>query len=398
LEHQNRSMKQKFRTNINRKPHPIIDQRLIETGTSVVKGKSQSPGIHLKLSDILDAFPFYVILIDEHHYILQANSAVKAQLGIDHKNIVGKYCPTVIHGLDKPIDNCPLEEAVLRNQPVEREIIDPKSGHWIRSSVYPTNVFTKDGRRIFLHMVTDITDRKQAEEQLKVANEQLRNLSRHLESVREEERTNLAREIHDELGQILTGLKIDLSWISRRIIKSEEPILEKIESMNKLLDDAVQTTKRIATELRPGVLDHLGLTAAIEWQTQELEKNTEIRFKFKSSPKDITLDKGRSTAIFRICQEALINIIRHASATEVNVILKETPDEVMLRIKDNGKGIEKGKLSDPEAFGIIGMRERARAWHGEVQINSILGKGTLLVVNIPLLNNKEHDVKNINCR
>ena len=121
------------------------------------------------------------------------------------KTIVGKYCPTVIHGLDKPWDACPLEEAVAKGQAVEREALDQQSGHWIRSAVYPTGRYTQDGRGIFVHIVSDITDRKQAEQELRASQEQLRELSRHLESVREEERTNVAREIHDELGQMLTG-------------------------------------------------------------------------------------------------------------------------------------------------------------------------------------------------
>jgi PAS domain S-box-containing protein len=365
-----------------------------KTSKTAGKNKSNSLDIRLDLSDILEAFPFYVMLVDERHYILQANSAVRTQLGMAPGDIVGKYCPAVIHGIDKPVDNCPLEEAAAINQPVEREIIDPGSGRWIRSAIYPTGGRTADGRRIYFHMVTDITDRKQAEEQLRAANEQLRDLSRHLESVREEERTHLAREIHDELGQILTGLKIDMSWIAKRLPEGQEPLLEKTKTMNGLIDEAVQTVKRISSELRPGVLDHLGLAAAIEWQTQELEKRTEIKFEFRSSPKDVALDRGRSTAIFRICQEALTNVVRHANATRVKVTLKEEPGRVILRVRDNGKGIEKEQLADPKAFGIIGMRERARSWGGEVEISSLPGKGTIVEVRIPLVKSGELDVKN----
>jgi PAS domain S-box-containing protein len=374
-----------------------VNQRR-KTSKTVVQHKSNGLDIHLELSDILEAFPFYVMLVDERHYILQANRAVRTQLDMDPQNIVGKYCPTVIHGIDKPVDNCPLEESVASNKAVEREILDPGSGRWIRSAIYPTGGYTADGHRIFFHMVTDITDRKQAEEQLRAANEQLRDLSQHVESVREEERTHLAREIHDELGQLLTGLKMDMSWIARRLLERDGSLLEKTKTMNGLIDEAVQTVKRIATELRPGVLDHLGLAAAIEWQAQELEKHTEIKFEFRSSPEDITLDRGRSTAIFRICQEALTNILRHAEATRVKVTLKEEPGRVILKVRDNGKGLEKERLSDPKAFGIIGMRERARSWGGEVEITGRPGKGTTVTVSIPLVSNEEIDVKNSDCR
>lgn len=352
-----------------------------------MKNESKGTNIRLELSDILDAFPFYVLLVDEYHHILQANAAVRAQLGVDPKDIIGKYCPTVIHGLHKPIEGCPLEEAVETNQVVEREVFDQGSGSWVRSSIYPTGGSTADGRRIYFHMITDITERKEAEEQVKTSREQLRELSQHLEFVREEERTKLAGEIHDELGQLLTGLKIDVSWMARRLPKGEKSLAEKTRTMNELIDEAVQTVKRISSELRPGVLDHLGLTAAIEWQAQELAERTEISFEFKSSPKEIVLDGGRSTTIFRICQEALTNVIRHADASKVKIALRKEPGRIVLRINDNGKGIEEGQLSDSKAFGLISMRERARSWGGDVKINGSPGKGTVVAVTIPL--NKE---------
>ena len=252
------------------------------------------------LPDILDALPFYVLLIDEHHYILQANSAVQALLGVEPKDLVEKYCPKVIHGLDGPFYACPLEEAAEKNKAVEREAFDTKSGRWISSAIYPTRALTRDGRRIFFHMITDITDRKQAEGQLRTSREQLRSLSAHLESVREEERKNMAREVHDELGQMLTALKIDLSLLTKRLPKEQELLFEKTKAMDELVDTAIQTVKRISVELRPGVLDDLGITAALEWQAAEFEKLTGIRCEFSSNPKDIVLESDRSIAIFRI--------------------------------------------------------------------------------------------------
>lgn len=356
-----------------------------ETMKKAFQGADSKHEVHV--SDILEALPFYVMLIDEHHQILQANSAVQTQLGVDPKDIVGKFCPTVIHGQDKPIDCCPLEEAAETNQAVEREIFDLRSKRWVRSAIYPTRRSTADGRRIFLHMAVDITDSKQADEQLRTSREQLRDLSRHLELVREEERTKLARELHDELGQLLTGLKMDLSWMVKRLPKAEGLIVEKANTMNELIDEAAQIVKRVSSELRPGVLDHLGLVAAIEWQAQELGKRTEISFQFKPGAKEIVLDQDRSTTIFRICQEALTNIVRHASASKVEITLKEELGGIVLRISDNGKGIEEEQRSDPKAFGLISMRERAHSWGGDVKINGSPGKGTIVVITIPL--NKE---------
>ena len=375
------------RTKRPRKPQP-----------KAVKDEPNSIDMRLGVSDILDALPFYVMLIDEHHHILQANRAVQKQLGVEVKDIIGKYCPTVIHGLEEPWYACPLEEAVQKGQSVEREALDRQSGRWIRSAVYPTKKSTEDGSKIFFHTVSDITDRKQADEQLRTSREQLRALSLYLESVREEERTNLAREIHDELGSLLTGLKIDLSWLAKKTSREQELILAKIKSMYELIDEAIQTVKRISTELRPGVLDDLGLSAAIEWAGQEFEKRTEIKLEFTSRPKDIILDGDRSTAIFRIFQEALTNIVRHANATNARISLKQDGDRVVLRIRDNGKGIDKKQLSDPKAFGLIGMRERAMSKGGDVKISATPGGGTTIIVSIPLKNMENLNAEDTNCR
>ena len=375
------------RTKRPRKPQP-----------KAVKDEPNSIDMRLGVSDILDALPFYVMLIDEHHHILQANRAVQKQLGVEVKDIIGKYCPTVIHGLEEPWYACPLEEAVQKGQSVEREALDRQSGRWIRSAVYPTKKSTEDGSKIFFHTVSDITDRKQADEQLRTSREQLRALSLYLESVREEERTNLAREIHDELGSLLTGLKIDLSWLAKKTSREQELILAKIKSMYELIDEAIQTVKRISTELRPGVLDDLGLSAAIEWAGQEFEKRTEIKPEFISRPKDIILDGDRSTAIFRIFQEALTNIVRHANATNARISLKQDGDRVILRIRDNGKGIDKKQLSDPKAFGLIGMRERAMSKGGDVKISATPGGGTTIIVSIPLKNMENLNAEDTNCR
>jgi PAS domain S-box-containing protein len=362
----------------------VVGPKKSHPGLAAVGDKLQGADtiVGLDIPDILDALPFYVLLINEHHYILQANSAVKAQLGLEPKDIIGKYCPKVIHGLDGPFYGCPLEEAVEKGQAVEREAFDQGSGRWISSAIYPTRGMTRDGKRIFFHMVTDITDRKEAEERLRTSREQLRSLSAYLESVREEERKNMAREIHDELGQTSSN--------------EQELVLEKTKSMSKLVDTAIQTVQRISAELRPGILDDLGLAAALEWQVGEFEKLTEIKCEFPSKPRDIVLDQDRSTAIFRIFQETLTNVVRHANATKVKVGLKEESGKIVLRVRDNGKGIGDKQISDPKAFGIIGMRERVRPWRGEVKISGSPGKGTTVVVSIPLVNKEKLDAESIN--
>jgi PAS domain S-box-containing protein len=231
--------------------------------------------------------------------------------------------------------------------------------------------------------VQDITERKRAEEELTYSREQLRNLSMHLQSVREEERTTIAREIHDELGQVLTALKMDLSWLDKKH-RGDKSFAERTKSMLSLVDSTIQTVKRISSELRPGVLDHLGLAAAIEWQAKEFEKHTGIACDVSVDPDDMVLDRQYSTTIFRIFQEALTNVARHANATKVRISLVEKEDGISLHVEDNGKGITKKQMNNPQSFGLIGIQERVHFLNGEIRIRGTRNKGTSLTIHIPL--------------
>jgi signal transduction histidine kinase len=227
-------------------------------------------------------------------------------------------------------------------------------------------------------------ERMEAEEHLKISREELRNLSLHLQSAIEEERASISREIHDVLGQELTALKMDISWLGKRVNKSQELLVEKLESMSKLVDTTIRDVQRISTGLRPALLDDLGLAAAIEWQAEEFYERTGIPCKVVFSPKDIILDKDLSITIFRILQEALTNIMRHADATNVHLRLKEKDSTIVLEVKDNGKGIMETDISDPRSIGLIGIRERVRFLDGEVDIVGVQNKGTRVKISIPL--------------
>ncbi|MCZ6624106.1 MAG: GAF domain-containing sensor histidine kinase, partial [Deltaproteobacteria bacterium] len=230
----------------------------------------------------------------------------------------------------------------------------------------------------------DIIEQKQAEEELKRSREQLRHLARHLQSVRETERSSIAREIQDELGQVLSGLKMDLSWLRRKLSKDQHSLLVKTKSMLDLIDQTIQTVRKISTELRPGALDELGLTAAIEWQFQEFQNRTGIKGAVSSHLEEIHSDQARSTAVFRIFQEALTNIARHAKATRVNISLQEEGGSMILQVTDNGRGIKESKIFDGKSLGLLGMRERALPLGGEVAISGRRGEGTTVTVRIPL--------------
>ena len=337
----------------------------------------------LKISDILDSLPFYVMLVDDQHHILLANQAVQHALGVSPTEIVGKYCPEAIHGTHEVWPACPLEESLVKNIGVEREAVDDHTGRWILSSIFPVKK-TTDGGTIFFHMVTDINARKQAEEQLRISRDKLQNLSMRLESVREEERTRMAREIHDELAQTLATVKIYLAWLTKRLPEDQELLMENSRVIGDLIDSAIRTVMRVSTELRPGVLDDFGILPAIKWQIAEYEKWTDIKFTFKSSPKSIPIGKELSTTLFRICNEALTNTIRHAEATEVNISLTRSKGGLTLTVTDNGKGISQAEVFNPQSFGMIGMFERARFWGGDVSVTGATGKGTTVRVTIPI--------------
>ena len=237
--------------------------------------------------------------------------------------------------------------------------------------------------QIFAVRASAELERKRFEEELMASREQLRNLSLHLQSVREEERAHLSREIHDELGQALTALKMDLAWLKKRLPGDQQALFEKLVSAEELTRSTLQAVKRISAELRPGLLDDVGLTAAIEWQAEEFRKRTGIECRTRVE-QDLGLEKDLSTTIFRIVQEALTNVARHARAGRVEISLRERDGVVRLLIIDDGVGITAEQASDPRSFGLLGIRERVRFWNGRVKVKGSPGKGTTLDVVIPL--------------
>jgi PAS domain S-box-containing protein len=254
---------------------------------------------------------------------------------------------------------------------------------WIRDRSFPMRNEEGEVYRI-VGFSEDITEQKQFEEELKNSREQLRALSARMQLLQEEERTKIAREIHDEFGQALTALKIDLAWLGQRLLSDQDILHDKIEKMNHLIDATIETVRRISRELRPTVLDDLGLAAAIEWAIQEFQGRTSIECNLTVEPEDITLDSERSTAVFRILQEALTNIVRHSGATRVDIYLEKSDNRLSLEVRDNGRGITKNEIRDPKSLGLIGIKERALLWNGEISIEGT-AEGTILMVKIPML-------------
>ncbi|MFI4930551.1 MAG: response regulator [Burkholderiales bacterium] len=230
----------------------------------------------------------------------------------------------------------------------------------------------------------EIAERRQAERQVRESEERLRALATHVITVREQERAHIAREIHDELGQVLTALKMDVVWLSRHL--QQPMLLDKTEAMCQTIDDAVHTVRRISTGLRPEVLDDMGLVAAIAWQTTEFQKRTGVRCNCALLPESASFDKDLSTTMFRIFQELLTNVARHAQATRLDVELTTAGDCIVLKVSDNGVGIPHEPVDGKASLGLLGMRERARRLGGSVYLSGVLGSGTRVVVSIPIGN------------
>ena len=241
-----------------------------------------------------------------------------------------------------------------------------------------------DGR--FIMFARDITERKQSEKEILNKNEQLRNLSMHLQNIREDERTGIAREIHDELGQQLTALKMDALWIMKKITGEDVIIHEKLTGMISLIDQTVTSVRRISSDLRPSILDDLGLIPALEWQCHEFGEQTGIVTECHFCGDDFKMERNLSTNIFRIFQEAFTNIARHAHATKVVTKLEEKNGFMVLSIKDNGVGFDPKTTKNRNSWGLVGMKERALMFQIELTIESENINGTLLSLKIPLFN------------
>jgi len=230
---------------------------------------------------------------------------------------------------------------------------------------------------------------EESERQLKESYDKVRQLAAHIQTVREEERTTIAREIHDELGQLLTVVKMDLAFFQKKVEQysfqnTYKEAIQDIQSMSEVIDMTIQSVRKIATELRPKILDELGLKDAIEWEVQAFHGRLGIECNFKTNVGELDLDKERSTALFRILQEMLTNVARHSEARVVNVSLEQNDHYLKLQVADDGKGITEQKLSENKSLGILGMRERTMLIGGEFTIKGEIGKGTTVSVKVPV--------------
>ncbi len=354
---------------------------------------------------------YAIILLDPEGVILTWSVGAERIEGYKSEEIIGRHF-AAFHRREDIRQNKPkklLEDAASAGRVIDEGWRLRKDGTKFWANVVITALRDQTGRLCgFGKVVRDATRRKRAEEGLRNINEkldervqertgqlaqtnrdlrgsleQLHQLAARLQAVREDERTSIAREIHDDLGQSLTAMKMDLVWMMQRLAGGEKGLQTRAQSMLKVIDDAIVSVRRIATTLRPGMLDDIGLAAAIEWQAQDFQERSGIKCILDIRVENLVLDDEHATAVFRTFQETLTNVARHSGATRVTVKLKDSPQELVLEVRDNGRGFDAGAEGSKKSFGLLGMKERAMLLGGTCEIKGDPGRGTTVTLRVP---------------
>lgn len=322
-----------------------------------------------------------VVLIDEQRRIIEANDRILTMYGYTREEL-STLDPIMfrVPGEQEKFDEQFPEAFTGRGHLIET-LHQRKDGTTFYVEV-SARLFKRDGKHYFQSIIRDISERKRNEEMLQRQSARLRSLAVRAERIREEERKTLARELHDQLGQELTAIKMNIAVLASHA-KHDELMTAKIQYLRELVDMSIHSTRRISTSLRPDVLDQLGLDAAITWQVREFEKQYGISCTHKVERVATGVKEGVSIALIRILQESLTNVIKHAQATQVAVTLEVQKRDLRLNVYDNGKGIAAGSEEKMESFGILGMKERANAFGGSVTVEAQAASGTRVIVQIP---------------
>jgi len=346
--------------------------------------------VNERLTALVRASPVGIVILDANGLCQLWNPAAEHIFAWREDEVLGRPLPTI--SPEQSTEHRLLRERVMKDEAfTDLEIVRyRKDGSPVYINLSTAPLRDPHGTICgLLGLMVDMDQRKQAELHLSQSRDQLRALTMRLHSAREEEGTRIAREVHDELGQAMTSLKLDLSWVARRLSVPETAdsrghMLERIQGTMRQLDVTIQSVRAIATALRPGVLDELGLAAALDWQTRDFEKRTGIRCDWSMPSIPIPIGPDQATAIFRIYQEILTNIVRHAQASNVCIRLDVSAGWLTLEVCDNGRGIPESASINNSSLGLLGMRERAAQWGGGIKILGAEGAGTTVRVRLPL--------------
>lgn len=329
-----------------------------------------------------DAAQDAILMLDRQARVIRVNLATTRLLDADFPELLGQPLKSLVKdrlGIDDPFG---IDQIWTSIKPIRRDVQLPDSKRWLRSTIDPV-VGTGDAITGAIVFLSDISKEKRAEVRLREALTHMRKLSSHLHNVREEERKSIAREVHDELGHALTALKMEVSWVTRRLEDRDEQFSERAAGMNTLIDQTIATVRRISTALRPPVLDDLGLDAAIEWLAQDYQGRTDIKTRVRLPENPDQIRSSRASSVFRIVQEALTNVARHSNASEVEISWTQDNNNIELVIADNGKGFTTSQDQPGSGFGLLGMTERARDLGGALKLDSSPGRGTRVRLKFP---------------
>ncbi len=345
--------------------------------------------VQLRLSGLVESAPDAIVIVDSNGHIVLANAQTERLFGYSAAQLVGQ-----------PVEQLmPNRYRQQHHQHRAAFALDPRvrpmgaglelfgqrrDGHEFPIEISLSPLQTPDGPLV-ISAIRDVTERKRTEDQLRASREELRQLHVYLQAAREEERRHIAYELHDDLGGALTRLKLEAAQL-QRADRGTDP---KLAAHLAAIDQTIQLVRRIAMEIRPAILDDLGLVAAIQWQLEEFQKRSGIQCQLRTEVDDIPLDADTATALFRVCQESLTNIGRHARATEVTVTLQVQPDYLVLWVQDNGQGFNPTEVKQKHTLGLVGMRERIFAVAGQFDVQSQLGRGTAVLAQVPMARAQE---------
>ena len=408
----------------------VAEEEQYQQNEALVAARLSAEVERQRYQELFDFAPDGYLVTDSNGIIQEANRAAAALLGVPQPQLLDKALTDFIAEEERPTFSAFLPRLLQLECMQDWEIrLQPWAGATFPTELTVAAIHTIQGVVGLRWMLRDISLRKQAEEALKQAHrtlehrveertaelqhmnarlqaevgerqraavkaqqaehalrssrEQLRHLATHLQNAQEQERAYIARELHDDLAQALTSMRLDVSWLAGRALTAPVEWRARLDTIATTIDALHQTIRRIGTELRPNVLDALGLTAAIEWQLQEIQQRTELTYTLQKPAQELTLEQACATSVFRIFQEAVTNIVRHAEANHIYVRLEQHPNAALLEVVDNGKGISRRQITDRNSLGILGMRERARLWGGYVTINSTLDVGTTVTIWMP---------------
>ncbi|MDD5298228.1 MAG: PAS domain S-box protein [Rhodocyclaceae bacterium] len=342
-----------------------------------------------RLRAVVDAGMDAIITADEAQRIVLFNPAAESMFGYSADKAVGTPLGFLLPELH-PVVGMPGAQVLPDGelQPPTENTVSETSGCRADGRTFPVEMtmtrVSVGGQTLFTAILRDISLRRRSEDQLRQSHQQLRDLATSLQTVREEERTSIARELHDELGQQLMRLNMDLSWLGTKLKSLSPPLHDKVRDMKHLAESTVDTVRRVTTQLRPLLLDDLGLVDAIRWQLDDFAQRSGIVIKSDLAVDDLVLDAHVATNVFRILQESLTNVARHAGASEVMVSLTRTEQGLVLDVRDDGYGADLNHVPPGSGYGLVGIRERVLALGGRTEISSAPGHGFTIHVEIPL--------------